>query len=161
MTIAATLVLGADGATVKNGTSDGVSNQSDRARFIEFRRKFDCILIGGNTYRNERYGNPPIPLFVISRSGSGENISPLAAIEKIRQLHGENILIEAGPALLTEMINEGLIDELHLTITEITGGENQISFVELLRNFLITSDEKLDGTRFITAKKVAPHQQLR
>lgn len=161
MTITATLVIGADGASVKNGTSDGVTNHEDRAKFLEFRKKFDCILIGGNTFRNEKYSNPPIPLFVISRSGSGENISPRAAIEKISKLYGENILVEAGPALLTEMIAAGLIDELHLTITQITGGDNPISFVELLRNFVITSDESVTGTRFISATKVAPHQQLR
>ena len=161
MTIAATLVLGADGATVKNGTSDGVSNLRDRSRFIELRRRFDCILIGGNTFRNEKYGNPPVPLFVISRSGSGVNISPDEAIKKIKQLHGENILVEAGPALLSEMISAGLIDELYLTITDVQGGENQISLVDLMRDFVITSDENIAGTRFVTAKKVAPHQQLR
>lgn len=161
MTITATLVIGADGATVKNGTSDGVSNLRDRANFLELRRKFDCILIGGNTYRTEKYRATPIPLFVISRSGVGENISPREAIAKISKLYGENILVEGGPALLTSMISDGLIDHLYLTITDVTGGENPISFVALLRDFVIESDETEAGTRFITAVKVAPHQQLR
>lgn len=160
MTITATLVIGTDGATVKNGTSDGVSNLSDRQKFLDFRKNFDCILIGGNTFRNEKYRNPPVPLFVISRSGDGENISPKDAINKIKNLYGENILVEAGPTLLTEMIKENLIDRLELTITNIAGGENQISFVELLRNFVIESDETISQTRFISASKAAPHPEL-
>ena len=59
------------------------------------------------------------------------------------------------------MISDGLIDRLYLTITDVTGGENPISFVALLRDFVIESDETEGGTRFITAVKVAPHQQLR
>ena len=158
MSVSASLVIGADGATVKNGTSAGVSNLRDRERFLARRSKFDCILIGGNTYRNENYQNTPVPLFVISKKGDGKNLTPTEAIKFIKKTYGENILVEAGPALLTEMIKDKLIDDLYLTITDVTGGDEPISFVELLRSFIVIDDEVIDGTRFITASKAEPHR---
>ena len=100
----ATLVMGLDGCTSKDGSSAGVSTNSDRERFLKRRREFDCIIIGGNTARSERYAITPCPLVVISRHKSNVlitnpnaywwNMEPVQALEKAKREFGPDILIE-------------------------------------------------------------------
>ena len=155
--------MGLDGSTTKDGTSAGVSTITDRERFLKRRREFDCIIIGGNTARNERYSITPCPLVVISRHPSNVlitnpnaywwNLDPAAAIEKAKREFGSDILVEAGPALLNEFLKAELIDQLEISVTPITGGENLIDLNEALRGFEITNDQVVNETRFVTAKK--------
>jgi riboflavin biosynthesis pyrimidine reductase len=62
-------------------------------------------------------------------------------------------IVEAGAAIFQELISAGLIDELELSITTITGGEDKIDIEKLLSSFSITRDEIVEGTRFISALK--------
>lgn len=159
----ATLVMGLDGSTAKDGSSAGVSTNTDRERFLKRRREFDCIIIGGNTARNERYAITPCPLVVISRHPSNVlisnpsaywwNLEPKAALEKAKREFGPDVLIEAGPGLLNEFLSLGLIDQLEISITPITGGEHLIDLNDALRGFEISSDETVNETRFVIAKK--------
>ena len=159
----ATLVMGLDGCTSKDGSSAGVSTNSDRERFLKRRREFDCIIIGGNTARAERYAITPCPLVVISRHKSNVlitnpnaywwNMEPVEALEKAKREFGPDILVEAGPSLLLEYLKAGLIDQLEISITPVTGGEHLIDLNDALRGFEITEDRKVDETRFVTAKK--------
>jgi riboflavin biosynthesis pyrimidine reductase len=57
------------------------------------------------------------------------------------------------PSLLLEFLNAGLIDQLEISITPITGGEHLIDLNEALRGFEIVEDRKVDETRFVIAKK--------
>ena len=155
--------MGLDGSTSKEGSSAGVSTNTDRERFLKRRREFDCIIIGGNTARNERYSFTPCPLVVISRHPSNIlisnpnaywwNLDPVAALEKAKREFGPAVLIEAGPALLNEFLKAKLIDQLEISVTPITGGEHHIDLSEALRDFEITNDETISETRFVTAKK--------
>lgn len=157
------MVMGLDGSTSKDGSSAGVSTETDRERFLKRRRQFDCIIIGGNTARNERYSITPCPLVVISRHPSNVlignanavwwNLDPKSALEKAQREFGSSVLIEAGPALLTEFLKLGLVDQLEISVTPFTGGEDLIDLNEALRGFEITNDEKVADTRFVTAKK--------
>ena len=163
MAVTATLVVGKDGSTSKDGRSAGVASSADRAAFLARRRLADCILIGGNTARNEPYQRTPVPVVVISHS----MINPLAnnrrahwwntsaeeAISRANRLFGKNILIEAGPALITDLITKGIIDRLELSVTDVEGGINPINIDELLSHFSKVSENLIDGTRFITALK--------
>lgn len=159
----ATLVMGQDGSTAKDGSSAGVSTHTDRERFLKRRREFDCIIIGGNTARNERYAITPCPLVVISRHPSNVlitnpnaywwNLDPASALAKAKREFGPDILIEAGPTLLNEFLSAGLVDQLEISITPVTGGEYLIDLNDALRGFEITNDEQVDETRFVTAKK--------
>lgn len=159
----ATLVMGSDGSTSKDGSSAGVSTNTDRERFLKRRREFDCIIIGGNTARSERYAITPCPLVVISRHKSNVlitnpnaywwNMEPAEALAKAKREFGPDVLIEAGPTLLTEFLNAGLVNQLEISITPISGGEHLIDLNEALRGFEITEDKKVDETRFVTAKK--------
>lgn len=159
----ATLVMGQDGSTSKNGSSEGVSTNTDRQRFLKRRREFDCIIIGGNTARSERYAITPCPLVVISRHKSNVlisnsnaywwNIEPKEALAKAKREFGPDILIEAGPNLLNEFLQKGLVDQLEISITPINDGEHLIDLTEALRNFEIVEDQMVEETRFVTAKK--------
>ena len=116
--------MGLDGCTSKDGSSAGVSTNSDRERFLKRRREFDCIIIGGNTARAERYAITPCPLVVISRHKSNVlitnpnaywwNMEPVEALEKAQREFGPDILVEAGPSLLLEYLKAGLIDQLEI-----------------------------------------------
>ena len=155
--------MGQDGSTSKDGSSAGVSTNTDRERFLKRRREFDCIIIGGNTARNERYSFTTCPLVVISRNPSNVlisnpnavwwNMEPKLALEKARREFGPDVLIEAGPVLLNQFLNEGLVDQIEISVTPITGGADLINLNDALRGFEITNDEIVEETRFVTAKK--------
>jgi riboflavin biosynthesis pyrimidine reductase len=155
--------MGQDGCTSKEGSSAGVSTNTDRERFLKRRREFDVIIIGGNTARAERYAITPCPLVVISRHKSNVlltnpnafwwNLDPKDALDKAKREFGPDVLIEAGPALLQEFLNAGLVDQLEISITPIVGGDHLIDLNDALRGFEITEDRKVEDTRFVTAKK--------
>lgn len=156
--------MGIDGSTTKGGSSAGVSTNTDREQFLKRRREFDCIIIGGNTARNERYSITPCPLVVISRHPSNVlisnpnaywwNLDPKSALEKAKREFGPDVLIEAGPTLLKEFLKEGLVDQLEISVTPESGGEDLIDLNDALRGFEITNDQKIADTRFVTAKKL-------
>jgi len=163
MAVIATLVVGADGSTSKDGTSAGVSSAADRLSFLARRREADCILIGGNTARVEPYHRTPVPVVVISKSLINPladnrlahcwNLSPEQALDRAIAMFGTRIHIEAGSAILTELIEVGRVDQLELSITDVVGGENKIDLVALLSHFTIESERSQDGTRLISASK--------
>ena len=163
MPVIGTLVVGADGSTSKNGNSAGVTTALDRSEFLQRRRSADCIIIGGNTARTEPYQRTPVPVVVLSRALinplSGNrlahcwNLSPTKALDKALETFGERIHVEAGAVIFQELIGAGRIDQLELSITSITGGEDKLDIEKLLSNFLITRDVTLEGTRFISAVK--------
>ena len=104
MSVVASMVVGSDGSTSKDSKSAGVSSPADRRAFLSRRRSVDCIIIGGNTARNEPYNRTPVPLVVLSRSLVNPvignhlalmwNTSPADAIERALRTYGSNILIE-------------------------------------------------------------------
>ena len=157
--VAANLVMGVGGTTTRDGSSAGLSTPADRLRFHQLRREFDVILIGGNTARHEPYAKTPVPLIVLTHkplSGPAAlNPEALAwtmplegAIAEAKHRYGE-VLVEAGPALITEAISRGLLTDLYLTLSPITGGENSISLDELLDLSEEVSRDEVDGTLFL------------
>ena len=163
MPVIATLVVGADGSTSKNGNSAGVTTALDRSEFLQRRRSADCIIIGGNTARTEPYQRTPVPVVVLSRALINPltgnrlahcwNLSPVKAVDKALETFGPRVHIEAGATILEELVAAGRIDELELSITAITDGEDKLDVEKLLTHFTITKDLSVDGTRFISAKK--------
>jgi riboflavin biosynthesis pyrimidine reductase len=155
--------MGQDGCTSKDGSSAAVSTNADRERFLKRRREFDVIIIGGNTARSERYAITPCPLVVISRHKSNVlitnpnaywwNMDPKEALEKAKREFGPDVLIEAGPALLQDYLSAGLVDQLEISITPVTGGDHLIDLNDALRGFEICEDRNVEDTRFVTAKK--------
>lgn len=157
--IAANLVIGADGSTTLDGSSRGLSFEADRRRFHQLRGEFDVILVGGNTARNEPYAKTPIPLIVLTHGPLPQRIAgnPLAqaweqalnqALPRARETFGD-VLIEAGPSLVRQGLEEGLISELFLTISDTTSGENLIEISDFLSEMVELSRERLTGGLFL------------
>jgi riboflavin biosynthesis pyrimidine reductase len=166
----ANLIVGADGSTTLNGSSIGLSTDEDRKRFHELRSKNELILIGGNTARREPYKRTPIPLYILTHTkvrlqpknhlAKQYALSPAHMIDELKQSFNPdqsapiNLLVEAGPALLKQMINEALIDNLYLTINLEKSGENQIALTELTKGFQLIKDESIPPCNFQFYKKL-------
>lgn len=161
MSTSASLVVGAEGSTVKNHSSRGVSSPADRQAFLARRRDFDVILIGGNTARNESYRRTPCPLVIISHSDISPvpenklahlwNLTPAAALKRAHEEFGERVLIEAGVAIIYELLADNLIDEFFLSVTPVQDGEILIDWQGILAGFLILEKSEIDGTLFFYA----------
>ena len=161
MSVVATLVVGSDGSTSKENRSAGISSPEDRKAFLQRRREVDVIIVGGNTARQEPYNRTPVPLVVISRSLVNPvqgnhlalfwNCSPAKAVEKARTLFGKKILIEGGISMINELISLKLIDQLELSVTPATGGEDTVDISELLSHFAQVSKREEAGTVFYSA----------
>jgi riboflavin biosynthesis pyrimidine reductase len=163
MPVIATLVVGVDGSTSRNGNSAGVTSEIDRSQFLQRRRNADCIIIGGNTARTEPYHRTPVPVVVISRSLINPladnrlaycwNLSPSSALDQAIAMFGPRVHIEAGISIINELLLQERIDELELSITESTGGEDRIDIEELLSHFTSISETTSQGTRMISAQR--------
>lgn len=167
----ANLIVGADGSTTLANSSMGLSTDEDRRRFHELRSKNDLILIGGNTARREPYKRTPIPLFILTHSkvrlqpknqlAKQFALSPIEMINELKSSFNSeqsgpiNLLVEAGPALLKQMIDEGLIDNLYLTINQEKTGDNQIVLTQLTKGFELIKRENIPPCDFLFYKKLA------
>lgn len=161
MSVVATLVVGSDGSTSKESRSAGISSPEDRKVFLQRRREVNVIIVGGNTARHEPYNRTPVPLIVISRSLVNPvqgnhlalfwNCSPAEAVTKARTLFGEKILIEGGISMINELISHSMIDQLELSVTPATGGDDCIDIAELLSHFAHISQREESGTTFYSA----------
>ena len=161
--VIATLVVGSDGSTAKDGSSRGVTSTLDRARFLERRRRVDAILIGGNTARTEPYRKTPVPVVVIStsmvnaladnRQAYWWNASASEALERARRLFGPTILVEAGASIINELIASGEVDRLELSVTQVSGGEDRIDIEKMLSHFARVESVTEGETTFYTATR--------
>lgn len=168
--VTANLIVGKDGSTSKSGSSIQLSTQEDRVRFNALRLKNDLILIGGNTARREPYKRTPIPLYILThtkvrlqpKNQLAKQFS-LSAKEMISEIGAKfengneviNLLVEAGPSLLTQMVSDSLIDQLYLTVNLELTGDNQISISDLTGSFELVESEIVGCCEFRVYKKLA------
>lgn len=170
--VSANLIVGVDGSTTANGSSIGLSNDEDRRRFHQLRQKSDLIVIGGNTARREPYKRTPVPLYILTHSkvrlqpknqlARQFQLTPSQLIQEVsRNFEVDknnsviNLLVESGPKMLFEMINESLVDYLYLTVNLTKKGENPISVDELIKSFNLISSEAKDGFEFRCYQKLS------
>jgi len=161
MSVLANLVMGSDGSTTLEGSSKSLSSSEDRSRFHELRAQASVILIGGNTARTEPYAATPVPLIVISKSGEiPESVrsnplvhiwdqDPVSAVVRAQSEFGPNVLVEGGINLLKELLLANVVDELYLTISAKSGGENIYDLSAMTREFTVESSEKSGGETFL------------
>lgn len=168
--VTANLIVGQDGSTTLNGSSTGLSTAPDRLRFHQLRDHQELIIIGGNTARREPYKRTPIPLYILTHAKI--RLQPKNQLAKQFQLTPAqllaeisnnfqcdqpqiNVLVEAGPNLLMQMIDQSLIDYLYLTVNLDKQGENRISISDLVENFELLESEKIEDCEFRKYKKLA------
>jgi riboflavin biosynthesis pyrimidine reductase len=128
-------------------------------------------LIGGNTARREPYKRTPIPLYILTHTKvrlQPKNqlvkqfaLTPAQMIEELKssfhpdQSSAINLLVEAGPTLLKQMIDEGLIDNLYLSVNLEKTGENPLSITDLTKGFELISRESKSPCDFFHYKKTS------
>lgn len=158
MGVTATIVVGTDGCTSIDGSSSQVTSAADRQNFLKRRRMVDCIVIGGNTARNERYQIAPVPLVVISRqshpnlpSANVWNIDPCEGVIRAAKEFGENIFIEGGASFITYLLDKNVIDSLELSLTAASGGADIFDYAKYLACADSLEEKNVDGTIFYTA----------
>jgi riboflavin biosynthesis pyrimidine reductase len=170
--VSANLIVGKDGSTTRHGSSTGLSPDADRKRFHQLRQESDLIIIGGNTARQEPYKRTPIPLYIITHAkvrlvpknhlAKQFQLTPAQLLNDIKfnfpinkQSRPIKVLVEAGPKLLQEMIDQSLIDYLYLTVNTQLAGEHQIQIKSLINGFDVISNEQIDGCEFRLYKKLS------
>jgi riboflavin biosynthesis pyrimidine reductase len=114
--VIASLLIDPSGRVRDGGTSRSLSSAEDRRRFLSLRKWADCILVGSNTAAAENYRTTSLPVIIYSRR-EREIEDWKAEISRLKSTFGSHILVEAGPTLLTQLIDQGLIDSLYLTRT--------------------------------------------
>lgn len=111
------------------GSSKGISNEFDFAHLVDSRTWADVIVSSGETVRTNNYSPTKKPLRIIS-SRNREDFAKLAESAQFQVIAGsasnalgrlqkefENILVEFGPTLLREVLEQNLIEEFDLSIT--------------------------------------------
>jgi hypothetical protein len=159
MSVIATLNVGANGATSLAGSSTGISTTADRERFLKLHRRAGVHVAGANSANSELYSSTKIPLVILTRSTdsqsrrSREIINTSGGLQGVmREIKGRfpaPIVVEAGPNLLTSLVNQGCIEEIELSISPLIGDGDFIDCVELLTHFNLTTDDTIDGTRLL------------
>jgi dihydrofolate reductase len=74
------------------------------------------------------------------------------AVDKARALFGEKILIEGGISMINELLEHKKIDQLELSVTPATGGEDTIDIKQLLSRFSQIDKREESGTVFYSAR---------
>ena len=168
----ANLIVGKDGSTTVAGSSTPLSTDEDRRRFHQLRTDSDLILIGGNTARREPYKRTPIPLYILTHTkvrlapknqlAKQFTMTPAQMINEISNNFppqdskaGIKLLVEAGPKLLQQMIDESLIDQIYLSINLEKTGDNQISIEALTSTFKLITTEVISACEFRYYQRLA------
>jgi riboflavin biosynthesis pyrimidine reductase len=158
MSIVATIVIGSDGSSTLRGSSTEVTSAADRATFLQRRRTVDCIIIGGNTARNEPYSKTPVPLVIVSKQAHPNlpkahvwNLDPKDAVNKARKEFGENILIEGGASFISYLLDHNMVDVLELSVTPASGGADLLDYKKYLSLADSVSESVVSDTTFYTA----------
>jgi riboflavin biosynthesis pyrimidine reductase len=60
-------------------------------------------------------------------------------------------LIEGGITMINELIDHGVIDQLELSVTPASDGDEQIDWKELLARFSHCTSHEVEGTTFYSA----------
>jgi riboflavin biosynthesis pyrimidine reductase len=157
--IAVNMVSSADGKATLAGRTAPMSAPVDRELFHHLRTQADGILVGAGTVRIERYGcvtktdelqakrereglRPDAIAVIVTRTGdlgdapiAHEEVrligDPAAGLAELRGEGIRSLLCEGGPHLNATLFDEGLVDELFLTIAPtIAGAGESLTIVE-------------------------------
>ena len=162
--VIANLLVGGNGATVKAGSSKALTNSADRRRFHALRSLAKAIVIGGSTYRNEPYQrnakDRTLPIYVssvktqylidqeLALGVTFASVSPTRLVARALEEVGSPILIEGGVNFLHELIENRIIDELHITRVQVDGDDYYLDESLLSKNYKLELQEQEGETNF-------------
>jgi RibD C-terminal domain len=159
MSVIATLVIGANGAASREGSSIGISTPADRERFLALHRRAKVHITGPKSVASELYSSTKIPLVILTRSAPSEREQHREIVNtvdglpnvmrEIKARFPSPIVVEAGPHLLGALVEQGCIEEIELSISPLLGDGNFLDYLALISHFTITNDELVDGTRLL------------
>lgn len=163
MALIASLVVGANGATALHGNSQGLSTPPDRTRFLALHRSAAAIITGKESATSEDYTLTTVPIYVLTRDPRPLTFShphmeqilingDLAQIVREIEKRHDSVVVEAGPLLLQALVEVGVVDQLELSLSPIDGDKNFVDIERLLHNFIVESDELVDGTRLLQGR---------
>ena len=160
--VVANFVITAEGEWLdENGSSRGISNELDRELLVHLRNQYRAVLIGGNTARRENYTSTDrFETYVVSAEGSltpadlnrvqPTDLQNLAEnIEHIRKMHG-GVLVEAGPSLISKLLQIEALDVIYLTVIG-NGADFNLLVLNAfgLKNFKLLSCQTVGETTFL------------
>jgi hypothetical protein len=64
--------------------------------------------------------------------------------------------VEGGASFIFELISDGSLDGIYLSVTPESGGEAKIDYQELLAKFSEVTEREVDGTKFFAARNLKP-----
>jgi riboflavin biosynthesis pyrimidine reductase len=137
------------GQSTPHLTSSPLSSLEDRRRFREHRQWAHAIVIGGETARVEPYGKSKKPVLIYSHKK--QRIDDWESeFSSLASRYGAHILIEAGPNLLHQLLEAGVVDELYLTRTDIRSKDlSSPRFnLELLEKLELIASERIGSDTF-------------
>ena len=123
---------------------------SDREFFGSLRSQADLILVGGKTFIAEPYRQSSVPLAIYATSNLlAIKSNPVArvvsgeigdVVSKLRNSFGgePKILCEAGPTLISALIQMNLLDQLFLSRSTLDGDSDFFN-VDLTKKMLLVS----------------------
>jgi len=157
MSVIATLVIASNGATALVGSSTALSTPADRGRFLTLHRSASAYITGRNSLSAESYARSSAPVLILSRSGepvSGATVIDSSqglprAMRDVASRFASPIVVEAGATLFMELLKNGCIEELQLSIVPLEGDSHFIDLDEVLSYLEITDDQIVDGTRLL------------
>ena len=153
-------VAGAD------GLSGTLSSPEDRRIFHMLRAGCDAVLVGAGTVRDESYGPVEIrpqwqqfreqasgpALLIVSNSGNVPDIDGASVVrgsDVARAVEDyPRILCEGGPRLFTSLLEQGLVDELALTVAGQLGGSRVLVTGDVTRRAEVRHSHSADGNVF-------------
>ena len=112
------------------GSSRGISNETDRRHLVRLRRQADALVTGGQTAKIENYApSSNHETYVFSKNPVRDGLKQLHfstqkdLIQVVCALKTNHtrVLLEAGPGLLRQMFRANLVQSLFLSITHDAG----------------------------------------
>ena len=163
MSVIATINVGSNGATSKNGSSRELSTSADRNRFLALHQSAGSFIVGRRSFAAESYSASHAPIYIFTRNPLGEAPSHLkspvieidtsnnlaAAMRDLITTAARPIIVEAGITLLLPLIEIGAIDELYLSLSPIEGDGDFVDIDKLCASFELVSEDVEDSTRLL------------
>ena len=146
-TLIASLLVGANAATSKSGSSAPLRTLEDRERFLALRNspEISAIIVGGATALVEPYQRSPHPLYIYSR----EVKAPLKMyVSHIRREISGTLLCEGGVRVIHQLLHDDLIDTFLLSRVEIHGDGHYLDEPLLQKSLILRSSERVGSTTF-------------